>query len=214
MAPRASARRCSSASRFRSSSSRCCSCRSASLRCARALPRSRSASPCRQRSACSTAFQKLPIWDSLRSFAYVTRLNDIFWWLIEETVWPNPRQKNYHYNVVIVIAVCRCLAPLLPQLEARDALGARRRADSLARPASVVSAHGFCRSRPGVAAQPWHVLSVTMFAYFLFWNERLFLLPWRSELWMREIILLPPLIATALLLFRRTRARRGRSFAA
>jgi hypothetical protein len=52
-------------------------------------------------------------------------------------------------------------------------------------------------------AQPWQLLSVTMFAYFLFWNERLFALPWRSELWMREIILLPPLMATVLFLFRR-----------
>ncbi len=47
----------------------------------------------------------LPIWDSLGRFAYVTRLNDLFWWIIEETVWPNPRQKNYHYNVVLVGAV-------------------------------------------------------------------------------------------------------------
>jgi hypothetical protein len=42
---------------------------------------------------------------------------------------------------------------------------------------------------------PWQVLSVSMFAYFLFWNERLFLLPWRSEMWLRAIIMIPPLIA-------------------
>jgi hypothetical protein len=49
-------------------------------------------------------------------------------------------------------------------------------------------------------AQPWHVLSVTLFAYFLFWNERLFALPWRSELWLRGIIMLPPIAATLFLL--------------
>ncbi|MGH7937070.1 MAG: hypothetical protein ACREFG_01055, partial [Chthoniobacterales bacterium] len=41
----------------------------------------------------------------------------------------------------------------------------------------------------------WQVLSVTLFAYYLFWDERLFLLPWHSELWLRAIILIPPLIA-------------------
>jgi hypothetical protein len=45
----------------------------------------------------------------------------------------------------------------------------------------------------------WQVLSVTMFAYFLFWNERLFLLPWRSELWLRALIMIPPLIAWLML---------------
>ena len=28
-------------------------------------------------------------------------------------------------------------------------------------------------------------LSVTLFVYFLFWNERLFALPWHAEPWMR-----------------------------
>jgi hypothetical protein len=40
----------------------------------------------------------------------------------------------------------------------------------------------------------WQVLSVTLFAYYLFWDERLFLLPWHSELWLRAIILIPPLV--------------------
>ena len=51
-------------------------------------------------------------------------------------------------------------------------------------------------------AQPWQVLSVTMFAYFLFWNERLFALPWRSELWLRGIIMIPPLLALLFYLLR------------
>ena len=51
-------------------------------------------------------------------------------------------------------------------------------------------------------ARPWQVLSVTLFAYFLFWNERLFLLPWHSEMWLRGIIMIPPLIATAKLLLK------------
>ena len=47
----------------------------------------------------------MPIWQSLGRFVYVTRLNDIFWWIIEDTIWPNRHQKNYHYNVIIIIAV-------------------------------------------------------------------------------------------------------------
>jgi hypothetical protein len=41
----------------------------------------------------------------------------------------------------------------------------------------------------------WHVLSITLFAYFLFWNERLFALPWHAEPWLRAIIAVPPLVA-------------------
>ena len=46
------------------------------------------------------------------------------------------------------------------------------------------------------------MLSVTLFAYFLFWNERLFALPWHSELWLRGIITLPPLISLLFFLSR------------
>ena len=41
----------------------------------------------------------------------------------------------------------------------------------------------------------WQVLSVTVFAYYLFWNERLFMLPWHSEPWLRGFILIPPFVA-------------------
>jgi hypothetical protein len=38
-------------------------------------------------------YPRIDIWQSLGDFAYVTRLNDLFWWLIEETVWPNPTRR-------------------------------------------------------------------------------------------------------------------------
>ena len=56
-------------------------------------------------------YPKIHIWESLGRFAHVTRLNDLFWWLIEDTVWPNPHQKNYHYNVIVI--VCVALVSLL-----------------------------------------------------------------------------------------------------
>ena len=59
-------------------------------------------------------------------------------------------------------------------------------------------------------ALAWPVLSVTLFAYFLFWNERIFLLPWHSEPWLRAIIAFPPLIATVFYLQRQRQTEQAR----
>jgi len=152
-------------------------------------------------------FPGLPIWDSLSRFVYVTRLNDLFWWVIEETVWPNPRQKNYHYNVVIVIAVVLVSLFFFRNWK-RGMLWVLGTALIL----TPVFHPWYCTWILPLAAwrraQPWHVLSITLFAYFLFWNERLFLLPWRSELWQRALILIPPLMAV-LFALRAEAARRA-----
>ncbi len=148
---------------------------------------------------------QIPIWDSLRSFAHVTRLNDLFWWIIEETVWPNPRQKNYHYNVVIVISVC-AVSLLFFRNWKRGmlwVLGLALILSPVLHPWYLTWILPFAAWR---RAQPWQVLSVSLFAYFLFWNERLFLLPWHSELWLRGIIILPPLLATVSYLIRSLRS--------
>ena len=52
------------------------------------------------------------------------------------------------------------------------------------------------------ARRPLAHALVTLFAYFLFWNERLFALPWHSELWLRGIITLPVLFSTFVFLLR------------
>ena len=137
---------------------------------------------------------QLPIWDSLRRFAYVTRLNDLFWWIVEETVWPNPRQKNYHYNVVIVVVVV--LLSLLFWRNWRRGLlwvmGAALILTPVLHPWYCTWILPFAAWRRVPA---WQVLSVSLFAYYLFWNERLFALPWHAELWMHALIILPPVIA-------------------
>jgi alpha-1,6-mannosyltransferase len=134
------------------------------------------------------------IWDTLRSFAHVTRLNDLFWWIVEETVWPNPRQKNYRYNVVIIAVVC--LVSLLFWRNWKRGmfwvLGVALILTPVLHPWYLTWILPFAAWR---RVLPWQVLSVTLFAYFLFWNERLFLLPWRSEMWLRGIIMIPPLVA-------------------
>ncbi|MDQ6765980.1 MAG: hypothetical protein M3Z22_07775, partial [Verrucomicrobiota bacterium] len=129
-------------------------------------------------------FPSAPIWESLNRFAYVTRLNDLFWWIIEETVWPNPRQKNYHYNVVIVAAVL-VVSVLFFRNWRRGMLWVLGTALIL----TPVLHPWYCTwILPFAAwrrATPWQILSISLFSYFLFWNERLFALPWHSELWQR-----------------------------
>ena len=147
-------------------------------------------------------YPQIPIWESLRRFAHVTRLNDLFWWLIEETLWPNPRQKNYHYNVIIVVAVI-LVSLLFWRNWRRGMLWVMGSALIL----TPVLHPWYCTWILPLAAwrrvEPWAVLSVTLFAYFLFWNERLFFLSWHSELWLRAIIIIPPLMATLIFISRR-----------
>ncbi len=139
-------------------------------------------------------YPKTPIWDSLRRFAYVTRLNDLFWWLIEETVWPNPHQKNYHYNVILI--VCVGVVSLLAWWSWKRGmlwvLGTTLVLSPVLHPWYCTWILPLATWRRALA---WHVLSITLFAYFLFWNERLFALPWHAEPWTRAVIIVPPLTA-------------------
>jgi hypothetical protein len=139
-------------------------------------------------------YPTIPIWDSLRRFAQVTRLNDLFWWLIEETIWPNPHQKNYHYNVILFIAVV--VVSLLAFWNWKRAmlwvLGTALVLSPVLHPWYCTWILPLATWRRAFA---WHVLSITLFAYFLFWNERLFALPWHSEPWLRVVIIAPALAA-------------------
>ncbi|HEY2614386.1 MAG TPA: hypothetical protein VGI42_01645 [Chthoniobacterales bacterium] len=144
-------------------------------------------------------YPRIPIWQSLGRFAYVTRLNDLFWWLIEETVWPNPHQKNYHYNIILLI--CVALVSLLFWRNWKRgmiwALGAALILTPVLHPWYCTWILPLAVWRRAFA---WCVLSITLLAYYLFWDERLFALPWHAEPWMRAIIAVPPL--TAAVLFR------------
>ncbi len=146
-------------------------------------------------------FPKVPIWKSLGQFIYVARVNDIFWWLVEETFWPNPHQKNYQYNLIIIIAVVIVSIFFLRQWKRGLfwVLGTALILTPVLHPWYCTWILPFATWRRNDA---WQVLSVTIFAYYLFWNERLFLLPWHSEPWLRGFILVPPMVA-ALFSFRR-----------
>ncbi|MGZ5020977.1 MAG: hypothetical protein ACXWFY_00155 [Chthoniobacterales bacterium] len=155
-------------------------------------------------------FPRIPVWHSLTQFVQGIRLNDLFWWVTEETVWPNPHQQHYRYDVVIVVVVV-VLSILFYRNWRRGVLWVMGTVVVL----SPVLHPWYCTWVLPFAAwrrvDPWHVLAVTLFAYFLFWNERLFLLPWHSELWLRAIIIVPPLIATLFFLSREDSPESGSS---
>ncbi|MEO7168389.1 MAG: phospholipid carrier-dependent glycosyltransferase [Spartobacteria bacterium] len=146
---------------------------------------------------------QVPIWESLGRFVYVARVNDMFWWLIEETIWPNPHQKNFSYNVVILVAVV--LVSLLFWRNWRRGLFWVM---GTALVLSPILHPWYCTWILPLAAwrrnEAWQVLSITIFAYYLFWDERLFMLPWHSEPWLRGFILIPPIVATLFALRRRS----------
>src|SRR3989442_817305 len=50
-------------------------------------------------------FPKVRIWESLGQFAQLSRLNDLFWWVIEETVLPNLHQRDFHYYPIMIVCV-------------------------------------------------------------------------------------------------------------
>jgi hypothetical protein len=135
-----------------------------------------------------------PIWKSLGRFIYVARVNDAFWWVVEETFWPNPHQKNYSYNLVIVIAVV-VMALLFWRSWRRGvfwSLGTALILSPVLHPWYITWILPLAAWR---RVDAWQVLSVTIFAYYLFWDERLFALPWHSEPWLRGFIFIPPIVA-------------------
>ena len=83
-------------------------------------------------------FPRVPIWESLGRFIYVARLNDIFWWIVEDTFWPNPHQKKLSLQRHHCCRSAGCFDFLHPELEARIALGDGHGADSESGAASVV----------------------------------------------------------------------------
>ena len=148
---------------------------------------------------------RVPIWKSLGQFIYVARVNDAFWWLIEDTFWPNRHQKNYSYNLIIILAVV-LVAFIFVRNWRRGvfwSLGTALILSPVLHPwyvTWILPFAAWCR------VDAWQVLSVTVFAYYLFWEERLFALPWHSEPWLRAFIFLPPIVA-ALFALRRGKIR-------
>ena len=141
-------------------------------------------------------FPSIELWRFAGDLRFNGRLNDLFWWVIEETGWPNAHQRNFSYIVPLVGAVI--IASGFCWRNWRRGMLWVLGLTLILMP--VLNAW-FCTWILPVAtwrrSNPWHVLTVTIFAYYLFWNERLFRLPWHAEPWMRGIIIFPPLVAAA-----------------
>lgn len=137
-------------------------------------------------------------WSSLGQVTYLSRLNDLFWWLIEDTVWPNPHQRVFHYFPVMI--VCVVAASLLFIHNWRRgtvwSLGTVLVLSPILHPWYCTWILPFAAWR---RAYGWHVLSITIFAYYLFWDDRLFALPWHAEPWMRLLIISPVLASLTML---------------
>jgi hypothetical protein len=131
-----------------------------------------------------------------------SRLNDLFWWVIEDTILPNWHQQYYRYNVIILLG-----AALVGLAFARNwrrgllwSIGISLILAPVLHAWYLVWILPIATWRRAFA---WHFLAVTIFAYYLFYNERLFALPWHAEPWMRGMIVLPVLFAMTLMAMQR-----------
>jgi alpha-1,6-mannosyltransferase len=143
-------------------------------------------------------FPKVRIWESLGQFTQLSRLNDLFWWLIEETVWPNPHQRNFHYYPIMIVCVI-AVSFLFVRNWKRGmlwALGVVLVLSPILHPWYCVWILPLAAWR---SAYAWNVLSVTLFSYYLFWDERLFGLPWHAEPWLRGLLIAPVLASLVML---------------
>ena len=141
---------------------------------------------------------RVVFWDSLGQIRNLSRLNDLCWWLIEDTFWPNPHQRNFHYLPIIMVSII-AVSILFVRNWKRGILWALGIVLAL----TPILQPWFCTWILPIAAwrrsYAWHVLSVTLFAYYLFWDERLFALPWHAEPWMRALIIAPVLASMIML---------------
>ena len=138
-----------------------------------------------------------PIFQPLKDFAYVTRLNDACWWLVEATVWPNVTQKNDVYQIAVTLGCLACAVVFR-----RDwprallwTLGAALLLSPALHPWYLAWILPFAAWRGGLAARTWFIFSVSIFGYFLLpaLNPDP-AQPWVEPLWLRAVIWLPPAI--------------------
>ena len=127
-------------------------------------------------------------------FGRVSRLNDLFWWLIEDTILPNWHQQYYRYDLILLI-VSALIGLFFMRNWRRGMLWSLGASLILAPALNAWYVTWILPVATWRRAFAWHFLSVTIFAYYLFYNERLFALPWHAEPWLRGIIVLPVLFA-------------------
>jgi hypothetical protein len=143
-------------------------------------------------------FPQVGVWHPLGPITHLSRLNDLFWWLIEDTVLPNPHQRSFHYLPIIIVCLAAVSFFFIRNWK-RGTLwivGTALVLSPILHPWHCTWVLPLAAWRQALA---WHVLSITLFAYYLFWDERLFALPWHAEPWMRALIIAPVLASLVML---------------
>ena len=140
-------------------------------------------------------------WNFFGDYAQVGRLNDLSWWILEDTFWPNWHQQHYRYDVVIIV-VATIVAFVFVRNWKRGMLWSLGAAIILAPVLHAWYVTWILPLATWRRAFAWHLLSVTIFGYYLFFNQRgLFAmeLPWHADSWLRGMIILPVVFALVLL---------------
>jgi alpha-1,6-mannosyltransferase len=129
----------------------------------------------------------------LRQFAYVARFNDLIWWLIEATIWPNPMQKNGRAQVVLAITVL--ILTFIFRHDSRRAvlwiLGAVLILSPVLHPWYVTWVLPVACARRQYA---WHILSLSATVALLVWEDGPFWRAWELTWPLRLAVSLPPLL--------------------
>lgn len=149
-------------------------------------------------------FPHVQTWQPLGPITHLSRLNDLFWWLIEDTFWPNPHQRSFHYLPIIIVCVIAVSLLFIRDWKRGTlwVLGTGVVLTPILHPWHCTWVLPLATWHRSVT---WHVLSVTLFAYYLFWDERLFALPWHAEPWLRALII-APVLASMIMLVAKNRA--------
>ncbi len=141
-------------------------------------------------------FPSVPVFSTLREFGTSFRVNDPFWWMVEAAGWSNSTGNNVLYGIVGA-ATCVALAYWFRRDWRRGLLWVWGAALLLS---PVVHAWYLVWILPlaawrGPGARAWFVFSVSMFGYFLLWEvNHASGKPWVEPLWLRLVILWPPLL--------------------
>ena len=128
---------------------------------------------------------------NLRAFVDVTRFNDLFWWIPELILGPNPYQRNWPFTVAIV-GVCAAASWKFRNDWPRAAfwvLGLSLVLSPVLHPWYVTWILPLACWRGNLA---WTILSISVLAAFLLWETTALWTEWQPNVVTRSLVILPP----------------------
>lgn len=149
--------------------------------------------------AAGFGFPAVNVFRNAPEYMDVTHSNDAIWWLVESTIWANPSSENLRYAIAallvsIGLAICfrnNWRAALLWSMGAVLLLSPSIHPWYVTWILPVAAWRG---------ARAWFVFSISIFFYFLLWDQQIAGQPWpEPALWLRLCIFVPPLLAWPLL---------------